>query len=141
MAIGRMPSVYFPDQDNIHQVTFMGKDPDAIPPEDLFAAWTIAGYQTFTRNGERSYSKGLLNLYEVPAAIERCLSVLVEIYWVCSDWLVQASGDTPLRELFGQSLTPGSTGAGITTSFSEYWPLFALLGPVVSFFHGSPNCR
>ncbi len=105
MAIGRMPSVFFPDQDSIYQVTFMGKDPEGVAPEDLFAAWTIAGYQTFTRNGERSYSKGLLNLYEVPAAVESCLSVLVEMYGVRSNWIVQALGDAPLRELFAQSLT------------------------------------
>jgi len=104
LAIGRMPSVFFPDQDNIYQVTFMGKDPEGIAPEDLFAAWTIAGYQTFTRNGERSYSKGLLNLYEVPAAVESCLSVLVEMYGLRSNWLVQALGDKPLGELFTQFL-------------------------------------
>jgi len=104
MAIGRMPSVFFPDQDNIYQVTFMGKDPEGVAPEDLFAVWTIAGYQTFTRNGERSYSKGLLNLYEVPAAVESCLSVLVEMYGVDSGWRVQALGDKPLGALFTQSL-------------------------------------
>jgi hypothetical protein len=104
LAIGRMPSVFFPDQDNIYQVTFMGKDPEGVAPEDLFAAWTIAGYQTFTRNGERSYSKGLLNLYEVPAAVESCLSVLVEMYGLRSNWLVQALGDKSLGELFTKSL-------------------------------------
>ena len=106
IAIGRMPSAYLPEQDNIYQVTFMGKAPDGVADEDIFAAWAVAGYQTFTRNGDRSYSKGLLNLYEVPAAVESCLSVMVEMYGLRSDWIVQALGDKPLRELFSESLTP-----------------------------------
>ena len=110
MAIGRMPSPYFQDQDNSYQVTFMGKEPEDVAPEDLFAAWAIAGYQAFTRNGDRSYSKGLLNLYEVPAAVESCLSVLSEMYGLESGWRVQTLGDKPLGELFAQSLQAADKG-------------------------------
>lgn len=102
--IGRIPSMFFPEDDNAYQISFMGPEPSEASAENVFVAWAAAGFQAFESKGEVSYAKGQLNLYEVPETLRAAFKVLTDLYGLKSDWLIQGHGDPVLRELLDKDL-------------------------------------